>query len=84
MTVTPELTVVDGGWRVRTEGEWHIDVRPMLRMFRLVEVSVDDHRRVGRYWCFTSFEAAVLAALPWDASGGDEPVGWVRKGGARS
>lgn len=83
MTATPELTVVDGGWRVRTEGEWHIDVRPMLRMFRLVEVSVDDHRKVGRYWCFTSFEAAALAAAVWEVGPDTEPVGWIRSGGAR-
>lgn len=79
----PTLVVAHGGHLVKTLDGWHLVVR-RLRMFRLVEVSVADPRRIGRYWCYSSFEAAVLAAIPWGGEHGTEPVGWVRRGGARA
>ena len=85
MSVSPrDLTRVSMGWRVKSQDGVHLDVRPMLRgMFRLAEVPVADERDLGRYWCFASFEAAVLAAMAWDVTEDTAPVGWVRSGGAR-
>lgn len=79
-----DLQKVGTGWRVKTEDEHHLDVRPMMRgMFRLSEIPVRDERDLARYWCFPSFEAAVLAAMVWDVSEDTAPVGWIRNGGAR-
>lgn len=86
MPVSPrDLQRVPMGWRVKTEDAVHLDVRPMMRgMFRLAEIPVKDERDLGRYWCFTSFEAAVLAAMVWEVTPDTAPVGWLRSGGARN
>ena len=73
---------IPGGYRLKTEGGHHLDVRPQ-RLFRLVEVPVDEPRAIGRFWCYTTFEAAVLAGMAWEVSGETEPVGHLRAGGAR-
>lgn len=79
-----QLQRVSGGWRVKTEDGVHLDVRPMLHgRFRLAEVPQSDERNLWRYWCYSSFEAAVLGALVWPVSPVSEPVGYLRKGGAR-
>ena len=78
-----ELTRVPGGYRVKTEADVHLDVRPLVRLFRLAEVPVAEPRETWRYWCYTTFEAAVLAANVWAVSADSEPVGSVRAGGAR-
>jgi len=85
MPVSPrDLQKTSNGWLVKTEDEYQLCVRPMLRgMFRLSEIPVEDERDLGRYWCFPSFEAAVLAAMVWDVSEDTAPVGWLRDGGAR-
>jgi len=78
----PRLTPLPGGWLVKSVGGWQIQVR-RLRLFRVVEVPEIDTRDAGRYWCYVTFEAAVLAAAAWDGGPDTEPVGWLRKGGAR-
>lgn|GEM_PF-5344239 len=72
-----------GGYLVKTEGGVHLVVRPLSRLFRLVEVPETNMRDCWRYWCFPSFAAAVLAADVWTPSPDSEPVGWSRSGGAR-
>ena len=57
----PPLERVPGGWRVKSAGNWQIHVR-RLRLHRIVEVPDDEPRTIGRYWCYVTFEAAVLAA----------------------
>lgn len=79
----PELVRIDGGYRVKTRDGFHLDVRPMVKFFRLIEVSEASRHVIGRYWCYESFTAAVLAAHAWEASPDTEPVGWFRCGGAR-
>lgn len=74
---------VRGGYRVKTEDGYHLDIRPMLRLFRLVEVPVSEPRDTARYWCYQSFEAAALAGMAWQVSADTQPVGHVRSGGAR-
>lgn len=78
-----DLQRVPGGYRIKTEGGYHLDVRPMMRLFRLAEVPESEPRDTARYWCYTSFEAAVLAGSIWPISADTEPVGFVREGGAR-
>ena len=78
-----ELERVPGGYRVKTEAGWHLDVRPLLRLFRLIEVSGERAIYTGRFWCYSSFEAAVLAAAVWEVSADTSPVGWLKSGGAR-
>lgn len=80
--LTPELERVEGGWVVQ-RGDGHaLHVRPM-RLFRLVEVPDAEPRATGRFWCYLTFEAAVLAGAAWDISPDTEPDGFVRSGGAR-
>lgn len=79
----PLFEQVPGGYRVKTEDDHHLEIRPQLRLFRLVEVPVDEPRAIGRFWCYPTFEAAGLAALAWEVDAGSAPVGWVRSGGAR-
>lgn len=67
----------DIGWRVRTVGDHHIEIRQMLFNFRLVEARVDE-RGDRRGWCYSgrdagSFMTAVLAAWAWDGSADTEP-----------
>ena len=77
------MTAIRGGWRVKTVDGWEIQVR-QLRLFRIIEVPVADRRTIGRFWCYDTFEAAVLAAAAWDGSPASEPVGYLRRGGART
>ena len=79
----PALELVRGGYRIKTEDAHHLEVRPMLRLFRLVEVPVSEPRDAERFWCYASFEAAVLAGAAWAVDADSEPVGWIRRGGAR-
>lgn len=80
MILTLERVV--GGYRVKTQAGMILEVRPMLRLFRLVELSVDHPRDIGRYWCYVSFEAAVLAGAAWDVDAATEPVGFIKSGGS--
>jgi hypothetical protein len=79
----PDLVRVRGGWLVKEEAGWRLEVRPLLQLFRLVEVPADSPMEVGRFWCYATFEAAVLAAAAWSVAADSQPVGWVRSGGAR-
>lgn len=74
---------IPGGYRLKTEGGHHLDVRPQ-RLFRLVEVPTHEPREQGRFWCYATFEAAVLAGMVWAVSEDTEPVGHLRSGGART
>lgn len=68
---------------VKTGAGYQVRVRPMRWRHRVEEVPLSEPRDVHRYWCYDSPEAAVLAARVWDVSADSEPVGWVRRGGAR-
>jgi hypothetical protein len=70
---------------VKTVGDFHIEVMPMLTNWRLHTI------RVGRYpwewserfWCYKgrgpeSFTAALLAAHAWDGADDTEPAGWIK------
>lgn len=81
---SPTFERINGAYRIKTEAGWHIDAKPLSRLFRLVELREDSVFDQGRYWCYTSFEAAALAAMAWSVSEDTEPVGWVRSGGARN
>lgn len=82
--MTCDLTPLGPGrWRVKQLDGWSVEVR-RLRLYRVVEVPDDDPRTIGRYWCYVTFEAAVLAALAWDVQADTAPVGWLRSGGARA
>lgn len=78
----PQLELVSQGWRIKTMNGYHLEVRP-LRLPRLIEVPEHEPRSQGRFWCYSTFEAAVLAGAAWDIDEDTEPVGWVRSGGAR-
>jgi len=73
---------VGDNYLVKVVAGYQIQVRPQ-RFFRVVEVPEADTRTQGRFWCYLSFEAAVLAAAIWDGSPNTEPVGFTRSGGAR-
>jgi hypothetical protein len=77
------LEPVAGGFRLKTQDGHHLEVRPQLRLFRLREVPVVEPRDVARFWCYSTFEAAVLAGAAWEVCAETEPVGWIRRGGAR-
>ena len=72
-----------GGMLVKTESGVHLVVRQLSRLFRLAEVPEADPRATWRFWCYPTFEAAVLAAAVWAPLPDTEPVGWLRRGGAR-
>lgn len=73
---------IPGGWRIKTQDDHHLDLL-VQRLYRLVEVPVVEPRAFGRFWCYTTLEAAVLAAEAWEVSADTEPVGFLRSGGAR-
>lgn len=75
---------VPGGLRIKTEGGWHLQVKPMMRGFRLLELREGSEHDFGRYWCYPTFQAAALAALAWEVTESSSPVGWTMCGGARS
>ena len=71
--------------RVKTVGEHHIELIPMLYNWRLHTIRVDAHPMDWsvRYWCYqgrdqAAFVAAVLAALAWDGADDTEPAGWIK------
>ena len=70
--------------RIKTVGDYHIEVIPMAVNFRIHTVPVDDEYAWSeRYWCYAgrdrlTFVAAVLAAHAWDGADDTEPVGWVK------
>ena len=71
--------------RIKTVGDYHIEVIPMAVNFRIRTVRVDGGKYAWseRYWCYAgrgrdSFVAAVLAAAAWDGAPDTEPVGWVK------
>lgn len=74
---------IPGGWRLKTEDGHHLHVL-VQRLYRLAEVPVAEPRDQGRFWCYTTLEAAVLAGMAWDISVDTEPAGFVRGGGART
>lgn len=85
MTVkTVPFERINGAYRVKTEDGWHIDIKPLMRAFRLLELREGTLFDMGRYWCYPTFEAAALAAMAWDVSKDTAPVGWFRHGGARN
>lgn len=77
-----DLQRVSGGYLVKVGDGYRLQVHPQ-RLFRLVEVPEAEPRVTARFWCYTTFEAAVLAGLAWEMSADSDPVGWVRRGGAR-
>jgi hypothetical protein len=66
---------------IKAEAGYVLTVRPMRYAHRLQEEPEGGGR--GRYWCFDTGEAAILAARAWRVGSESEPVGWLWKGGAR-
>jgi hypothetical protein len=83
MILPPELVKISGGWIVKTAAGYQVQVRPQY-LFRLVEVPVDDLRAIGRFWCYATFEGAVLEGIAWEVDPDTAPVGFIKSGGARS
>lgn len=81
-TSSPDPKVIQGGLHVKTENGYHLVIY-LRRLARLAEIPVADIRGIGRFWCYPSLEAAVLAAAVWEVDPDTEPVGWIRSGGAR-
>ena len=72
------------GVRIKTVGDFHIDVIPMIFNDRIVTVPVDaTDGHYTRYWCYQKGAAAILAAEAWDGSEDTEPVGWKKAHGER-
>jgi hypothetical protein len=73
-------------FRVKTVGDYHIEIIPMVVNFRIHTVRVDDDSPYAwsvRYWCYAgrgpdTFVTALLAAHAWDGADDTEPVGWVK------
>lgn len=79
----PDLVRIPGGYLIKRQSGFELQVRPR-QLFRLVEVPEDEPRAIGRFWCYATFEAAVLAGAAWEMGSDTEPVGWLRRGGARA
>lgn len=72
-------------FRVKTVGDYHIEVISMAFNWRVHTVLVDGFPWTwsARFWCYQgrgrdSFLAAVLAAQAWDGGNDTEPAGWVK------
>lgn len=86
----PDITPIDGGWRIKTsaDGTHHVDVLLMLFNARIALTPVDDPTYHVRHWCyagndFASLLRAIGAALAWDGSLDSEPDGWNKNGQTR-
>lgn len=82
-TRIPKLAKTHLGYEIKTENGRILAVRPQMRLHRLVEIPETQTFDIERFWCYSTFEAAVLAALAWEVSPDTEPVGYTRSGGAR-
>lgn len=80
---------VGGGacvYRVKTRGDYHVDLQRMLYNWRLWCISARMPVWMpGRFWCYAgvgypSFAAALLGAVRWDVAPGTEPEGWNKNG----
>lgn len=75
----PDLTPIEGGYRIKTVGSHHIDALFMLfGTVRIVETPVDFPFVYDRFWDFPDAIMALVAAYEWDGEPGTEPAGWVR------
>lgn len=71
--------------RIKTVGDYHIEVIPMIFNWRVHTVRVDGGpwEWSERFWCYEgrgwdSYLAAVLAAHVWDGADDTEPAGWIK------
>lgn len=70
------------GKEVKREDGHILVVRPLWsNVARLYEIPESDPHAVGRFWCYRTVVAAVLAAKAWEVSADTEPVGWFDRGG---
>ena len=72
---------VEGGWRVRSTNQFHVDVLRMLGgNLRVVTTPVLEPWSYTRGWCYQRpWVEVVLAASAFDPDGDDEPVGWIKQ-----
>jgi hypothetical protein len=80
-----EVTLVEGGFRIRETDTHYIDVLRMLFNWRVARTMKGHLELYDRHWCFagTSFITlirAVTAAAEWDGGDGTEPAGWNKNG----
>jgi hypothetical protein len=71
--------------RIKTVGDYHIEIIPMIYNWRLhtIRVDADPWEWSSRHWCYEGRDkqalvAAVLAAQAWDGADDTEPVGWIK------
>lgn len=69
---------------VKEQNGWRLTLRPMERGLQRLEESPLEGHGMGRYWCYETHTAAVLAAIVWEVDPHTEPVGWVSRGGVRA
>lgn len=80
-----EVTLVDGGFRVKETGTHWVEVHRMIYNWRVTRTPKSDPWMHDRHWCFagTSFTTllrAVLAVAEWDAGDSTDPEGWNKNG----
>lgn len=77
--LAPDLWVADVGvFRVKTVGDAHIDVLPLMFTAAIVTTPVGQARGYTDRWCYATIAAAVDAARTWPGEVGTEPDGWHR------
>jgi len=84
MTALPEhqpLPYQLPGWRIKTLGDYHVDVVILSQSTRICLQHVDEPDKTWpRFWCYFGEHrtaAAVLAAMAMQTPY-DEPAGWVK------
>lgn len=80
------LDKIDGGYRVKTVGNYHVDVLSMIFNWRISVSHVDAPGWPVRGWCYQGTGLAgllpcALAAIVWDGMANTEPPGYFKRAG---
>lgn len=80
-----EVTLIDGGFRIREVDGYYIDVIRMMVNWWVTETYKDTPWEYGRWWCFagadiTALIRVVQVVAEWDCTADTEPSGWVKNG----
>lgn len=77
-----DVQVVEPGrFRVKETPTHYVEVLMMIFNSRIVTTPKDEPREYDRYWCYYGdgrATAAILAAMAWDPTVDEQPVGWVK------
>lgn len=75
-----QIRRIDGGLRVHSTDQFHVDILAMLGgNLRLVTTPVDHPLGYTRAWCYQRpITEVVLAAAAFNPDGDDEPTGWIK------